>query len=218
MQFLLPMKVNNLWLVRLNLFRLMLIIAALLSLGLAGCATTDNSGVMTPPGPESNPGDTNVARLHIGDTVTIIFTGIPDELPMQEKPIKEDGTISLPDIGTIQAAGKTAGELEDMIHNLYVPAIYRHLNVTVKTTGDRVYFVRGEVRQPGRLVYVGQITVTKAITSAGDFTDFANHKNVILIRANGQRFKLDADKILNGEAPDPPVYPSDQIEVRRRLF
>ncbi len=94
-------------------------------------------------------------RLHIGDTVTITFTGMPDEPPLQEKPIKEDGTISLPDIGRVQAAGKTAGELEDLIHNLYVPAIYKHLNVTVKTSNDRVYFVRGEVRQPGRQIYVG---------------------------------------------------------------
>src|ERR1039458_5302280 len=110
---------------------------------------------------------------------------------------------SLPEIGSVQAAGKTAGELEDAIHNLYVPAIYTHLSVTVRTTSDRVYFVRGEVKSPGRLIYVGQITVTKAITSSGDFNDFADHKKVLLIRASGQRFKLNADKILNGEAPRP---------------
>ena len=69
-----------------------------------------------------------------------------------------------------------------------------------------------------RFIYSGPITVTKAITSAGDFTEFANHKKVWLIRASGQRFKLNADKILAGEAPDPPVYPGDQIYVERRLW
>jgi polysaccharide export outer membrane protein len=196
----------------------LLLVAAVLSLGLAGCSTPDYSSAMNPPGPAANPGEENVPRLHIGDTVTITFTGIPDELAPQEKPIKEDGSISLPDVGRVQAAGKTAGELEDAIHDLYVPRIYTHLSVTVKTTSDRVFFVRGEVRQPGRQIYAGQITVTKAITSAGDFTDFANHKKVWLIRANGQRFKLDANAILDGEAPDPPVYPGDQIEVSRRLW
>lgn len=214
MQISLPMKFQNVWFVRLNLF----LVAVLLALGLAGCSTTNDPGVMIPPGPENNLGDTNVARLHIGDTVTVTFSGVPDDLPLQEKPIKDDGTISLPDIGDVQAAGKTAGELEDAIHNRYVPGIYKHLNVTVKTTNDRVYYVRGEVRTPGRQVYVGQITVTKAITSAGDFTDFANHKKIVLIRANGQRFKLNADAILDGEAPDPPVYPGDQIEVGRRIW
>jgi polysaccharide export outer membrane protein len=214
MQILPLMNAPKILFVRLNL----LLAATLLALGLAGCSTPDYSGAMNPPEPGPNAGEQNVPRLHIGDTVTITFAGVPDELLPQEKPIKEDGSITLPDIGRVQAAGKTPGELEDIIHNLYVPAIYKHLNVTVKTTSDRVYFVRGEVRQPGRLIYVGQITVTKAITSAGDFTDFANHKKVLLIRANGQRFKLNADVILNGEAPDPPVYPGDQIEVGRRVW
>jgi len=108
--------------------------------------------------------------------------------------------------------------LENYIHDQYVPKYYTHISVTVKTTSDRVYFVRGEVKAPGRLIYVGPITATKAITSAGDFTDFANHAKVYLIRTSGKRFKLDCDKILSGEAPDPPVFPGDQIEVKRRNF
>ena len=39
-----------------------------------------------------------------------------------------------------------------------------------------------------------------------------------LIRANGQRFKVNVDKVLAGKAPDPPVYPGDQIVVARRLW
>lgn len=205
------MKSNNLWLVRFPL----LLLLALLSLELAGCKSTNNLDAMQPP---KEPNGDRLPRLRVGDTVTITFAGMPEELAPQEKPIKEDGSITLPEIGRVQAAGKTPGELEDIIHDLYVPKVYQHLNVTVKTTSDRVYFVRGEVKAPGRLIYAGPITVTKAITSAGDFTDFANRHSVILTRVNGQRFKLDADKILDGEAPDPPVYPSDQIEVKRRLF
>jgi protein involved in polysaccharide export with SLBB domain len=68
------------------------------------------------------------------------------------------------------------------------------------------------------LIYAGPITVSKAITSAGDFTDFANRSSVILTRSNGDRFKLNLNKILAGDQPDPPVYPGDQIEVGRRLF
>jgi polysaccharide export outer membrane protein len=211
MQILPLMKAQAVWSVRLNL----VLILTLLSLGLAGCATTNPPDVMNPPGPETTNGV--LPRLHVGDTVTINFTGI-DDLSMLEKPIKEDGSITLPDVGRVQAAGKTAGELEDTIHDLYVPSVYKHLNVTVKTTSDRVYFVRGEVNRPDRYIYAGPITVTKAITSAGDFSNFANHKKVVLIRANGQHFLLNADAILNGDVPDPPVYPGDQIVVARRLW
>ncbi len=193
-----------------------------LALTLGGCSifsgSDKKSDVMAAPGEENYPGQDKVPRLHIGDTVAISFSGLPDAIESQEKPIKEDGTITLPDIGRIKAAGKTIGELEDAIHDLYVPRIYTHLNVTVKTTSDRVYYVRGEVKSPGRMIYAGSITVSKAITSAGDFTDFADRSGVTLTRANGQRYDLNLNRILYGKDPDPPVFPGDQIEVSRRIF
>jgi protein involved in polysaccharide export with SLBB domain len=158
-----------------------------------------------------------VAHFHVGDTVTVIFSGQPDPPPSHLEPIKEDGTITLPDIGKIQSAGKTAGELQNEIYASYVPRFYTHLTVTV-STGDRVYYVRGEVKGAGRQLYLGETTVAKAIASASDFTDFANHKNVLLIRSNGQRIKINVDKVMEGKEVDPPVYPGDQIEVKRRLF
>jgi polysaccharide export outer membrane protein len=197
----------------------LLLLLPLLALALSGCSSAGKKhDVMAQPDVGSTSGPGEVARLHVGDTVTITFSGLPEELAPQEKPIKEDGTITLPDIGRVKASGKTPGELEDAIHDLYVPKYYTHLNVTVKTPNDRVYYVRGEVKAPGRMLYTGVITVSKAITSAGDFTDFASRSDVMLIRANGDRFKLNINKILAGEVPDPPVYPGDQIVVERRIF
>ena len=187
----------------------------LLALLLAGCATPDYSGVMSQPSGDTN--NVEAARLHVGDTVMISFDGLPENPPTQEKTINEDGTITLSDIGSVKAAGQTTGELEAIIYVHYVPKFYNHLTVTVKA-GDRVFYVNGEVGSKGRQVYVGQITVTKAITSAGGFTEFAKHNNILIIRASGQRYTVDYDKILQGEAPDPPVYPGDQIVVKRRHF
>lgn len=206
------MKIQNF---RASYFSILLGLS-LIALGLAGCATPDYKAEMEAP-----TGATSLVALPplvVGDTVTITLSGLPSGEMAYEKPINQDGSITLPDIGRVQAAGKTPGELEDYVHGLYVPAIYTHLTVTVKTTSDRVYFVRGEVKSPGRLIYVGPITVTKAITSAGDFTDFANRHKVFLTRSNNKRFRLDCDKILAGEAPDPPVYPGDQIEVKKRVW
>ena len=152
-----------------------------------------------------------------GASAAYTLDGLPDPIPLHEEAIKEDGTINLDLIGHVKAAGCTTGELQDAIHDLYVPKYFTHVTITVKT-GDRVFYVRGEVKGPGRQIYVGQITVTKAITSAGDFTDYANRKRVVLTRANGQRFKLNCNDILDGYAPDPQVYPGDQIEVTRRAF
>jgi len=212
------MKLKSFYLLRLSLF----LLPALLTLLAAGCANFSDSvephNQMAQPSPEpiSKPGQ--VAVFRINDALEITFSGIPDSLESQNPTIKEDGTINLPDIGRVVAVGKTPGQLEDAIHDLYVPKIYTHLTVTVKSSSDRVYYVRGEVHNPNRFIYADSITVSKAITSAGDFTDFANRSDVILIRVNGDRFELNLNRILAGKDPDPPVYPGDQIQVGRRIF
>jgi protein involved in polysaccharide export with SLBB domain len=160
---------------------------------------------------------TEVARFHVGDTVGVTLTGLPETIEPHVEPIKEDGTITMPGIGHVQAAGKTAGEVQNEIYDLYVPKFYRHLTVSVNT-GDRVYYVTGEVKNPGRQLYTGQMTVTKAITTAGDFTDFANHKKVWLIRSNGQRIKVNCEKAMQDSSQDPAVYPNDQIQVPRKIW
>ncbi len=198
-----------------KLFRIRTGCLWLLTLAMAGCVTSNNGDVMAPP--SSDYASVAVAKLHVGDTIIVSFDGLPETILPQEKTINEDGTITLSEIGSVKAAGKTTGQLEVTIHDLYVPKLYTHLTVTVKA-GMRVFYVRGEVKIPNRQEYSGQMTVTKAITSAGDFTDYANRKKVILIRANGQRFKLNCNDILDGSAPDPQVYPGDQIEVPRRPF
>jgi len=201
--------------------RSLLTLLPVLALALTGCSLfshPEKKNVMAQTYGESDTNADRVARFHVGDTMTITFTGPPEQMQTQEPTIKEDGTITLPDIGRVKAVGKTPGELEDAIHDLYVPRFLTHLNVTVKTSNDRVYYISGEVRQPGRLIYTGAITVSKAITSAGDFTDFADRSDVVLTRANGDRFELNLNHIISGKDPDPPVYPGDQIKVGRRIL
>jgi polysaccharide export outer membrane protein len=186
----------------------------LASLIFNGCATDPQ---MSAPPDVSQEKPAEVARFHVGETVSIIFSGTPSEIPAHEEIIKEDGNITLPLIGSVRAVDKTAGRLQGEIHDLYVPKYFVRLTVTVKP-GDLVYYVRGEVKGAGRQLYVGEITVTKAIASAGDFTDFANHRDILLIRANGQRIKVDGDEAERDSSQDPRVYPGDQIVVARKLW
>ena len=200
----------------------------LLGLGLGGCSSSSersfSSNKPKPPTSlaglsleDSAAGNPAVPRFHVGETVIVDLTGTADQIPEHSEPIKEDGTITLPYIGAVQAAGRTTGQLQNEIHNLYVPKYYVRLTVTVKSE-DRVYYVGGEVKQPGRQLYVGETTVTRAIQSAGDFTDFANRRKVWLIHANGKRIKVNCNKTLENPSLDLPVYPGDQIQVPRRFF
>lgn len=158
-----------------------------------------------------------VGRFRIGDMVTVTFSGIEPPPQPHEERIKEDGTVTLPMIGSVIAKGKTAGELQKEIQSSYVPKYYLRLTVTVK--GSESFFtVGGEVKMPSRLPWAGELTVTQAIQSAGDFTDFANRKKVIVIRANGNRVPVDCIKALRDPSLDPKVLPGDKITVPRRWW
>jgi polysaccharide export outer membrane protein len=204
-----------------NLFVRGLLASGLLLAGLIFAGCDSFSGDSPPPaGSDSTTNDVPVvARFHIGDTVSVVFSGIPDpsDLPPHEETIKEDGNITLPLIGAVHAEDKTAGELQNDIHDRYVPNYYVRLTVTVKA-GDLIYYVSGEVNSHGsREIYVTKTTVTQAITSAGGLTDFASHK-VWLIRADGQRIKVDYDDALQDQTKDPEIYPGDQVNVPRKIF
>lgn len=161
----------------------------------------------------------DVGRFAKDDQIRITFSGTAEPIPPHEERIKEDGSITLPHIGAIQAEGKTYGELQRDIVNAYVPNYYKRLTVTISSE-QRVYFVSGQVRQPGRSAYIGATTVLKAITSAGDFTDFADRKRVTLTRADGRRQVVNCIAAAKDASLDPPVFPGDTIEVplRRPIF
>jgi protein involved in polysaccharide export with SLBB domain len=166
--------------------------------------------------------DAGAARFSAGETVTVTTsTGSesdPGPIAAGGQPflIADDGSITLPLVDQIRAAGKTPEELQGDIQKLYVPQYYVRLTVTVSSQ-SRVYYVGGEVNHPGPEVYIAHTTVTTAIQAAGDFTQFANHK-VWLTRADGTRIKVSVDKALKDSTQDPPIFPGDKIHVERRIF
>jgi len=78
------------------------------------------------------------------------------------------------------------------------------------------YYVSGEVRTPSRRAYDNRVTLLQAITSAGDFTDFANKESVKLTRADGQSQIVNCLKALDNPSLDPDIHPGDTIYVPRQ--
>ncbi len=194
---------------------------ALLGIILSGIFLTGCGGTLSGGDKKGNPPPTTLTNLppdvdilSAGDKVKVDFSNVPTLIPPHEEQIKEDGTIELPLIGSIKAAGKSIGQLQRQIQDAYVPKYYVRMTVTV-TPADRFYYVGGEVKSPNRFPYAGGITVIRAIQSAGDFTDFAKRKNVQLIRANGKIEYIDANKARKNPKLDVPIYPGDTIHVDR---
>lgn len=177
---------------------------------MTGCASSSPSG-QTPPHQPAASADV----LKAGDTIKIaIIRPNEEKKPPVEQTIKDDGTISLDLIGSVQAAGRRKGELEKAIYDLYVPKYYKPGRITVIITPDnRFFYVDGYVKNPSRQLYVGEMTVTKAIASAGGATEYGNLKRVTLTRSTGEVFQINCKKAQDNPKLDLPVYPGDQVYV-----
>jgi polysaccharide export outer membrane protein len=185
-------------------------VAAPATTSVAAPATGPVAGIGS--GPESE-------LLRVGDSLTIAFTDTPVIIPNFEGPIGEDGMITLTYNQPFKAAGKSTGDLAKEIRARYVPNIYKYMTVTVKhLDSTRWYYVDGEVKSPNRQIYNSRLTVTKAIASAGGFTDFANKKKVKLTRVDGRTQIVNCAKALDNPSLDLEVYPGDKIHVPRRLW
>jgi polysaccharide biosynthesis/export protein VpsN len=202
---------------RFILMRLPVLLSLLLFALQLGCETTGSgSGTGTNPvGVVPSKGATDTTYSP-GDKIILEFEqGLP---PQWQQVVREDGSITLPLNKTVKAAGKQKGQLEEEILRIYVPNILKRLTVNVRSE-ERSYFVRGEVRLPGQKVHTGLITAMKAISAAGDFTDFAKKTDVEIIRASGEKIHMNAKKALKDPSRyDVPIFPGDSVHVNRRFF
>jgi polysaccharide export outer membrane protein len=163
--------------------------------------------------------DTVSTTYHVGDSVQVSgITPGNDQNAFQPvvQNIREDGTITLPLIGAIPAIGKTAEELQKAIHDAYVPKYYPELTLTIKGEAG-FFFVDGEVNARGQKEYVGQMTIVKAITAAGGFTDFAKETKVRLTRGKQTQI-INVKKAITDPKYDVPILPGDKIHVPRRFL
>ena len=105
--------------------------------------------------------------------------------------VRPDGKITLPLINDIQAAGLTPIALCSAITD----AAKRYLvetptvSVLVKEINSRKVYITGQVGKPGPYEMSGQMTVVHLITMAGGLAEFADKKNITVIRTeNGKQF------------------------------
>jgi len=184
----------------------------------AGCASTKD--VATNPDLDiEEQASPDSELLRPGDMLKFTFKGPSNlQIPVHEERIPESGSITLPDIGKVEAVGKTRVQLQEAVRAKYVPAHYRELSVTI-APAERFFYVSGEVRKPDRHPYLGKETLKGAITAAGDFTEFADKKNISVTRTDGTVQRAHYPLALqNPTKYDLKILPGDTIHVPRRYY
>jgi polysaccharide export outer membrane protein len=179
--------------------------------------TVAQNGVMPPP---TRVDLATTARPYlIGpfDKVLIDVFGI-EELSKMEVQADASGRISFPMIGVIEAAGKTPGEIADLIEGGLRGRFVRNPQVTVnlKETVSQVVTVDGEVEEPGLYPVLGRMTLMRAVATAKGATEFAKLGRVAIFRTvDGQRLAglYDLRAIRDGQYDDPEVYANDVVIV-----
>jgi polysaccharide export outer membrane protein len=80
---------------------------------------------------------------------------------------------------------------------------------------SRNYYLQGEVNKPGKCPLVVPTTIMQALVEAGGFKDFANKKNIRILRGN-KILKFNYNDVIKGKHPEQNILlqPDDQIIIK----
>jgi polysaccharide export outer membrane protein len=130
-------------------------------------------------------------------------------------PVRPDGKVSVPLAGEVEAAGRTAKELEVELASRYATRINSPtVSVVVKELNASRVFVLGEVARPGVYPMRGALTVVQALALAGGLTEFADRDDIVILRraeSGQQRLKLDLEDAVGSAAIE--LAPGDTVVV-----
>lgn len=181
--------------------RLMLV-ALVVGLPLAACSSAGSDLPLIPPAPT----DESAYRLGPGDKLTIKVVGSEDV--SGDYTVGDNGTISVPLVGDVKAAGLTRSQLEHEIGGKLAQGYIKNPRVNVAITTYRPFYIFGEVAKPGEYPYASGMRVLNAIATAGGYTYRANQNFVVLSR-HGKDWKA---------VGTTPIQPDDVIRVPERYF
>ncbi len=198
---------------------------------IAGCGIGGRGAPADPPLP---PLDTavsgEVTSGEVGEDYTL---GSDDQLSVRvfgapdlsgEFRVTSGGEISIPLLGSVQAGGLTAGELETAIEDGLRGTYMWDPQVSVQVLEARSHvvstvYVLGDVRRPGGypLERGEPISVIQALAIAEGLepTAAAGHAKIIREHSNGEReeVRVDLQRVLAGEANDPLLRHRDILFV-----
>src|SRR5580765_7677092 len=179
-------------------------------------------------GPESAATVQPGADYHLGLGDKLRIEVYRDAQLSQSVQIRPDGKITLPLIGDLEANGRTPIELRDLIARQLKDYMTNPVvTVIVVETKAPVAYVMGEVNHPGAVSLQDErLTVLQALALAGGLKDFADSKNIQILRKapsatsksgkkseqTEQTIRFNYKDAIHGSAPV-YLYPGDTVVV-----
>jgi len=129
--------------------------------------------------------------------------------------VHQDGKITLPLVGDLDAGGFTPHEIETTITKALSKELKKPIvTVTVQAVESKKYYLDGEVNHPGEFLLDRPTTILEAISKAGGLQDFANKKKIYVLRGD-KKIPFNYKEVINGKnmAQNIPLEPGDHIFV-----
>lgn len=171
------------------------------------------SGAVAPPGDRigsAGAAPVEVYKLGVGDKVRMMVYNEP--ALTGEFALSPNGTLSLPLIGEISAAGQTVEDVRALVQSRLGDGYLRDPKVSMEVTAYRPFYILGEVKAPGTYPYVSGLTVLNAIATAQGFTPRANQRTIFIRRSGEDR------EVPYELRPDLRIFPGDTIRLGERYF
>ena len=113
--------------------------------------------------------------------------------------VRPDGKITLPLVGDLQAEGLTPERLAAQVKEALTQFMNNpEVTISVLQVNSKSFTVTGKVNRPGRFPLVTPVRIFDALGLTGGFQDFANTKNITIIRG-GQRLSFNYNDFVKGK-------------------
>ena len=145
----------------------------------------------------------------VGDTISVTVYGEPD-LNVVEAKVKRRGVVAVPLIGEVKVVGRTADQINEDITARLLDGYLKKPSVAVDLEKFHLYYIKGEVRNPGGYKFVDGLTIEQAITLAGGLTEKASETDIRLTRTGAG-----SNRISDQTAA---ITPGDVITVGESFF
>lgn len=153
--------------------------------------------------------------LRADDIISVVVFREPD-LTLENAPIGADGTLSLPLIGPVQAAGlnsrQFARQVEERLAGSYLTQ--PHVSVNVVEYRSHQVTVEGAVTKPGVFAFRPGTRLSGAIALAEGPKREANENQVAVFRRDREGMtvaKFDYAAMQKGTMIDPVIMPGDRV-------
>ena len=156
-------------------------------------------------------------RLGPGDYISISVYG-EEDLSIKVR-IGSSGSISYPFLGDVAVRGLSAKQLESKLTSGLKGPYLVDPSVTVSMLEYRPFYVNGEVKRPGSYPFQPGLTVERAISIAGGFTDRAS-KSKLSVERDSVYLDIDEKntRVKRSVKLQDPVMPGDVLSVEQSFF